>query len=661
MVSLYPKLDLEDDEEIYTEMIFIVDRSGSMSGSRIDKVKDTMQIFLRSLGEGTMFNIVGFGTRTEMLFKDGSKEYNDTNLDLATKHVTNLKANLGGTNILQPLELVLKSKTIDGYPRQLFILTDGEVSNTSECIEFVRKHADTTRVFTFGIGNEASQELVKGMAKAGEGFYEFITGNDNMETKVMRQLSRAMQPALSNLTIDWGGLEAHQTPYRLPPLFAGGRLVIYSLLPEGSKASDVTINAQTAIKPFSATVKLNLEEPEDGQLLHKLATRSLIRDFEEGRSYLHRPNGGFISGKSQQDVKEETIRLSTTYGVLSKFTAFVAEEEREEATEGSMQVRRCNVIQQQQQQQRQQQLVRPAQRFGMARGGGGGGRGGMLKCAAMPQPVCQSLSSTGAAKSKSKRKVEKKKKESASPRKGGASLNFFARSKSSSSSVTAMPPPPPAAAYGGAPPAAPPPAPVSAFDGDCCAFESSSPLSQLQSAPPLLSPVASSSFKKMDRECDERQRRSSSPKRMSRRNEEAEALVCLDDESEAASEEEEEAEKVAGPPPAEMKQIIMKQKASGCWALKDVASLLGRIKADHIKKGVPSELENKADDAVLDLWATAIVVEYLTSKFADQKTNWDLVVKKAKKWILRQHKQLNIKPESLDWLAKASAFVQSHA
>jgi cobalamin biosynthesis protein CobT len=77
MVSLFPKLDLADDEDVYTEMIFIVDRSGSMSGSRIQQVKDTLQIFLRSLGEGTQFNIIGFGTSTQHLFPAGSVEYND--------------------------------------------------------------------------------------------------------------------------------------------------------------------------------------------------------------------------------------------------------------------------------------------------------------------------------------------------------------------------------------------------------------------------------------------------------------------------------------------------------------------------------------------------------------------------------------------------------
>lgn len=77
MAAMYPQLELEGQEDIYTELIFIVDQSGSMSGSRISQVADTLQIFLRSISEGTMFNIIGFGSSTHHLFKNGSVEYND--------------------------------------------------------------------------------------------------------------------------------------------------------------------------------------------------------------------------------------------------------------------------------------------------------------------------------------------------------------------------------------------------------------------------------------------------------------------------------------------------------------------------------------------------------------------------------------------------------
>lgn len=44
-------------------------RSGSMSGGRIKQVAKCMKILLKSLTEGTLFNIVGFGSGVVTLDK----------------------------------------------------------------------------------------------------------------------------------------------------------------------------------------------------------------------------------------------------------------------------------------------------------------------------------------------------------------------------------------------------------------------------------------------------------------------------------------------------------------------------------------------------------------------------------------------------------------
>ena len=82
-------------------------------------------------------------------------------------HCTDMQADLGGTEILQPLQDVLGSKLIAGYTRQVFVLTDGEVSNTAEVIECVRRHQGTARLFALGLGEGASHELVEGIGKWG--------------------------------------------------------------------------------------------------------------------------------------------------------------------------------------------------------------------------------------------------------------------------------------------------------------------------------------------------------------------------------------------------------------------------------------------------------------------------------------------------------------
>ncbi len=48
----------------------------------------------------------------------------------------------------------------------------------------------------------------------------------------MQQLSRALKPALVDVRIDWGVPSAEQTPFNLPPLFNGGRLLVYAWLPK---------------------------------------------------------------------------------------------------------------------------------------------------------------------------------------------------------------------------------------------------------------------------------------------------------------------------------------------------------------------------------------------------------------------------------------------
>ena len=44
----------------------------------------------------------------------------------------------------------------------------------------------TFRCFSFGIGAGASTDLVRGLAKAGGGIAEFVSGSDRLQAKVIR-------------------------------------------------------------------------------------------------------------------------------------------------------------------------------------------------------------------------------------------------------------------------------------------------------------------------------------------------------------------------------------------------------------------------------------------------------------------------------------------
>eukprot|EP00162_Nutomonas_longa_P016051 comp22477_c0_seq3/m.55601 comp22477_c0_seq3/g.55601 ORF comp22477_c0_seq3/g.55601 comp22477_c0_seq3/m.55601 type:complete len:879 (+) comp22477_c0_seq3:28-2664(+) len=387
MVSLFP---LFKTTKIPTEIIFVVDRSGSMGGTKIEQTKNALQLFLRSMPAGSKFNIVSFGSSASQLFSGGAQDYNQNTMRQAVDHVASMSANMGGTEILSALKMVFGQKLHREYLRQVFVLTDGEVDNNDAVFAAVRDAASTMRVFSFGIGDGASRALVNGIARAGRGMAEFIANDERIEPKVMRQLRRAVQPVLGDVQVSWAkngqplvGFE--HAPHVAPPVFASDRFVSYALFPSAEMVPDsVTLRGTTFDGPVEATIAINLAQATQGSVVHTIAARELIRELEEGgpgapamqppqqpgsrqqRSFF---SGIFGQAKAQVDAavvtpvdaRTRVIQLATKYNLASKYTSFVAVEYRDNKVSSThMQLRNVPVpaAQQQQQQLQQQHLQR---------------------------------------------------------------------------------------------------------------------------------------------------------------------------------------------------------------------------------------------------------------------------------------------------------------
>ena len=216
MVTLVPHFVL--DSLLKAEVVFVVDRSGSMQGSKISQTKLALSFFLNALTttasnndqSSFYFNIVGFGTNYEVLFSDRSRSSRDANsIEVAQRHVLeSIEADLGGTILLEPLKAVYALPEIPGHPRQIIVLTDGEVADTEEVIALVRenhqqRHSDW-RLFAMGIGSSVSHSLVRGMAKVGRGTVQMVGDDKELEPFVEAAWRQALQPSLTNVQVDWG-------------------------------------------------------------------------------------------------------------------------------------------------------------------------------------------------------------------------------------------------------------------------------------------------------------------------------------------------------------------------------------------------------------------------------------------------------------------------
>ncbi|XP_039517881.1 von Willebrand factor A domain-containing protein 5A-like isoform X6 [Pimephales promelas] len=332
MISLYPEFpaDVMSSLTSQGEFVFVVDRSGSMDCSmhngkdapmRIESARDTLLLLLKSLPMGCYFNIYGFGSHFESFFPQ-SVVYSEDTMEEALKRVKNMKADMGGTEILQPLKHIYSQSCYPDHPRQLFMFTDGEVWNTKEVLDLVKSHVHSHRCFSFGIGEGASTALITGMAREGSGHAQFITGTDRMQPKVMQSLRFALQPAVDNISVDWTVPEGVTVDMLSPPvsaLFQGQRALLYAQLKgqsSGKTEGAVTVKYRLKDQPVTNQLQFTLKPTEDtGRTIHQLAARCVLRGLElEERA----------AGADTQALRSRIVELSVQAGVSSVHTAFIA-------------------------------------------------------------------------------------------------------------------------------------------------------------------------------------------------------------------------------------------------------------------------------------------------------------------------------------------------
>lgn len=207
MATLVPKFKLDS---ISPEIVFIADQSGSMSGGKNRALVSTLRIFLKSLPVGVRFNVCAFGSHYKFLWEQ-SQPYTKDNLSKAVKFVEDFSAQYGGTEMFEPVAAAFKNHFAD-LPLELFLLTDGEIWREAELIEFInskiRDDKVDVRIFTLGIGNDVSHTLVESVARAGNGFSQFVTEAEPMDKKVLRMLKAALYPHISDCTLEIGYAEA---------------------------------------------------------------------------------------------------------------------------------------------------------------------------------------------------------------------------------------------------------------------------------------------------------------------------------------------------------------------------------------------------------------------------------------------------------------------
>jgi len=250
--------EAEQEDEGVKEYIFLIDRSGSMSGETIKLAREALILFLQSLPTGSKFNVCSYGSTFEFMFPERSVDYSDRNMQTAISRIATFEANLGGTEIYQPLAAIFRgTKPAECTDSHIFLLTDGAICDTQRVVNLVAEKCNFhQRLHTFGIGSGASEELIKQCASRGLGQFYFIYNGEEIEECVVAALckTRLSYLILQKATLfDSNGLEI-ETPLKTTaqPLLEGNFVDLTCLLPSGVTAKSFRVEV---LEPNKMTVQ----------------------------------------------------------------------------------------------------------------------------------------------------------------------------------------------------------------------------------------------------------------------------------------------------------------------------------------------------------------------------------------------------------------------
>lgn len=330
----------EGKSSIKRELTLVLDRSGSMNGEKIAQAKEAALQVLSGLNDGESFNVIVYNDAVDS-FSPQPVIKSEYTMSAAREFIKAINA-LGGTNIHDALLESLRPKPAEGSLPIVLFLTDGlaTVGQTSEeAIRNVATKANThqRRIFTFGVGVDVNTPLLDKIAVETRAFSTFVLPKEDVEVKVGRVFKGLNGPVLASpelrITRPDGepalGRVRDLLPSKLPDLFRGDQLVLLGRY-TGTEPLNFVLKGNHLGEPrqFKFGFTLDGATTKNAFVPRLWASRKIAVLTDQIRD-LGATTGAYQTADSNPRLKEltdEIVRLSTEFGILTEYTAFLARE-----------------------------------------------------------------------------------------------------------------------------------------------------------------------------------------------------------------------------------------------------------------------------------------------------------------------------------------------
>jgi Ca-activated chloride channel family protein len=313
-IYLLPAIEYRPDEIIPKDVVFLVDTSGSQSGSPLKQCQELMRRFINGLNPQDTFSILDFSIAVRQL-SPTPLPTTPENRARAIAYINKLRAE-GGTEMLNGIRTAINFPAPLGRLRSVVLLSDGYIGNENEILAEVQQHLQPgNRLYSFGAGSSVNRFLLNRIAEVGRGVSRIIRHDEPTQEVVEKFFQQINNPVLTNIQITWEGSGESPVIYPISPpdLFAQQPLVLFGRKQDGIAGNLHISGTSVGGKPYEKTFHLNFEEETGNPAIAQLWGRSRIKDLMN-QMFSYETKAGV------EAVRETAL----TYQLLSQYTAFVA-------------------------------------------------------------------------------------------------------------------------------------------------------------------------------------------------------------------------------------------------------------------------------------------------------------------------------------------------
>ena len=310
-------IENEDLKPEPKDVVFVIDRSGSMKGPKIEQAKGALKFLLERLGPDDRFGVVSYSNTADQFSTDLLAPTAD-NVQSAIRMVEGLDAN-GGTNIIDALSISLAQLKDSKRLSQVVFITDGlptvKEKNHRKITEAVTKlNTQHTRIVAFGVGFDVNGAFLDRLAVQNHGLSEYVLPSENLEDKIPGFYSRMQSPLLLDLAVSIAGTTVHDVyPKMLGDLYGGHQVVIAGRYTDANNVK-LTVSGRRNSEAYSQTTEVQLASASGDRLVPRVwATQKIGYLVDEIR----------LNGTNKELVNA-VVDLGTKFGILTEYTSFLA-------------------------------------------------------------------------------------------------------------------------------------------------------------------------------------------------------------------------------------------------------------------------------------------------------------------------------------------------